>query len=30
MEYKRLDEFLKEITIKVEINNAQEYKFGGV
>ena len=30
MEYKRLDEFLKESTIKVEIDNAQEYKCGGV
>ena len=26
MEYKRLDEFLKESTIKVEIDNTQEEK----
>lgn len=30
MEYKRLEEFLKENTIKVEIDNTQEYKCGGV
>lgn len=30
MEFKRLDEFLEESIIKVDINNAEEYKCGGV
>lgn len=30
MEFKRLDEFLEESTIKVDIDNAEEYKCGGV